>query len=636
MKAKVAEGAHPWIDDWNLLIADPLAQNNYVAAPQANMGTSRQRCSRDAHAAYLNTLRWYISGDTSYADCAIRICNAWAAKVNQVPTGRDIPGLSGIPIAEFALVGELLRISPRWNAADFARFKRMMRTHWYPVCHDFLTRHNGAGISAYWSNWDISNLGACLAIGVLCDDKAIYNEGVSYFKEGGGMGSIMNAVCALHPGGLGQWQESGRDQEHAQLAVGMMAQACQVAWNQGLDLFGYSDNRLLAGAEYVAQWNLWNPVPYIFYTNCNEAKNYWVSVNGRGRLDDRPLWELLYNHYVVRQGLSAPNTKAMAQLTRPEHGSADHFGYGTLTFTLSAEASPYPPSPYPPGPTNLVATPGISQVSLKWDASSGNTAQGFQVSRATTSDGPYTSIASWTNSTAPQYTDKNVTNGTPYYYVVAAINQSGTSTESASANATPVAAGVLPAGWAGQEIGGANNPASGATYASVRNNTFIVSGAGRGIAGTADSFGYAYRRVTGDFTLTARLEDVHWAGGGQVGLMMRETLDPNAKAASVTLGEIGNRQTRFQTRLSTGGPEAQQTGNDYTWVPVWFRLQREGDTFTAFHSSDGVAWFPVGTSAVPMAGTYYVGLAVCSKKPGAPNTATFDHVTIGDVERSAP
>jgi len=62
---------------------------------------------------------------------------------------------------------------------------------------------------------------------------------------------IMNAVVDLYTPTLGQWQESGRDQEHTQLGVGQMAMACQVAWNQGVDLFGYSSNRLLAGAEGV-------------------------------------------------------------------------------------------------------------------------------------------------------------------------------------------------------------------------------------------------------------------------------------------------------------------------------------------------------------------------------------------------
>lgn len=33
MKTQVVAGAHPWIDDWNLLIQDPLAQNTYVASP---------------------------------------------------------------------------------------------------------------------------------------------------------------------------------------------------------------------------------------------------------------------------------------------------------------------------------------------------------------------------------------------------------------------------------------------------------------------------------------------------------------------------------------------------------------------------------------------------------------------------
>src|SRR5882672_4848832 len=109
MKAQVAAGAHPWIDDWNLLIADPLAQNSYTAAATPNMGTSRQRADQDAHAAYLNAIRWYISGDTSYADCAVRILNAWSFTVNQVPTGADIPGLSALPIEDFAIAGEILR-----------------------------------------------------------------------------------------------------------------------------------------------------------------------------------------------------------------------------------------------------------------------------------------------------------------------------------------------------------------------------------------------------------------------------------------------------------------------------------------------------------------------------------------------
>ena len=79
----------------------------------------------------------------------------------------------------------------------------------------------------------------------------------------------------------------------------------------------------IARAEYVARTNLSLPVPYRYYTNCQNANQSWVSRNGLGRLDDRPVWELVYNHYVVRRGLSAPHVQAIAQLMRPEHGSAD-------------------------------------------------------------------------------------------------------------------------------------------------------------------------------------------------------------------------------------------------------------------------------------------------------------------------
>src|SRR6266702_7570481 len=79
MKTQVAAGDHPWIDDWNLLIADPLAQNSYADHATANMGSRRQNADQDAHAAYLNAIRWYISGDTSYANEAVKILNDWSA-----------------------------------------------------------------------------------------------------------------------------------------------------------------------------------------------------------------------------------------------------------------------------------------------------------------------------------------------------------------------------------------------------------------------------------------------------------------------------------------------------------------------------------------------------------------------------
>jgi titin len=91
----------------------------------------------------------------------------------------------------------------------------------------------------------------------------------------------------------------------------------------------------------------------------------------------------------------------------------------------------------PAAPTGLTTTPGNAQVSLAWSASTGAT--GYNVKRATTSGGTYTTIV--TGVTATSYTDTGVTNGTTYYYVVAAVNASGESPNSAQASATP---GVTP------------------------------------------------------------------------------------------------------------------------------------------------------------------------------------------------
>src|SRR5207237_465912 len=148
---------------------------------------------------------------------------------------------------EFAVVGEILRVhvGTRWAQADFDRFKSMMRTYLYPSCHDFLQRHSNTCITHFWANWDAACIIAIGTTGILCDDRALFDEAVEYYKHGAGNGSIENAVPFLHPGNLGQWQESGRDQEHAELGLGMLAEFCQIAQNQGVDLYSCDNNRLL-------------------------------------------------------------------------------------------------------------------------------------------------------------------------------------------------------------------------------------------------------------------------------------------------------------------------------------------------------------------------------------------------------
>jgi hypothetical protein len=629
MRTNVLAGNSPWIDDWRMLERDPQAQSNWKTAARGNMGASRQRADLDAHAAYLNALRWAVSGDTNHAETAVRICNAWARSVNEYPAGPDVPGLSGIPIFDFALAGELLRIYPGWKPEDFSGFTNMMVRWCYPVCHDFLTKHNGRCGSFYWANWDACNIGALIAMGVLCDDTNMFNEGVEYFKHGQGMGSISNAVPFLYATNFAQWQESGRDQEHAQLGVGLLGSACQVAWNQGVDLFGYADNRLLAGAEYVAKCNLSYPastIPYTFYNNCSEARQCNISINGLGRLD-RPVWELIYNHYVVRRGLPAPYSTAMTKLMRPERGSGDHFGYGTLAFTLNAAASPYPPLPIPPVPTGLRAEAGVAQVFLNWDKSHNDTAQGYVVRRSTNEDGPFQDIASWSASSAPQFTDNSVSNGVTYYYVVAARNQAGVSANSKPVTAQPMAAGPLPPKWANADIG-KMRPAGRATFAAVSQNTFIAKGAGGSLGGKSDALNFTHCAATRDFVLTARMISADWGGGEKIGLAVRESLAPNAKAVVLTLGQVGNRQCRFGTRAEAGASMTSQAGNDYTWLPVWFRIQRAGAVLTGYQSVDGTNWFKVGSSTVTMTNQCLAGLAVTGGKKDAFNTTVFDHVTL--------
>lgn len=347
MRAKVIAQAQPWTDGWNRLLVNRHASLGWQPAPQSvvyrgknpNHAENYAHLFNDLAAAYALALRWRISGDDAYADRAVAILNAWSSTLTGIDGSSDKFLAAGIYGYQMANAAELLRGYAKWKRPDLQRLQQLMLTVFYPMNHAFLVSHNGARIDHYWANWDLANMASMLAIGVLADRRDIYNEAIEYFKHGAGNGSIEHVVWQLYPDGLGQVQESGRDQGHSMLDIALLGAICQMAWNQGDDLFGYDDNRFLRGAEYVARYNLGQDVPFTPYRN-SDVMQANVSDGTRGNL--RPIWELIYNHYVVLKGLSAPGVEAFARKARPEGGGGDYgpnsggfdqLGYGTLTFS---------------------------------------------------------------------------------------------------------------------------------------------------------------------------------------------------------------------------------------------------------------------------------------------------------------
>ncbi|GAB2846161.1 alginate lyase family protein [Streptomyces deserti] len=351
MAAKVKAGAEPYTAGYAKLTANRHAQSGWQPNPQSvvyrGAGSPQNYAIlyNDIHAAYQNALRYHVSGEAAHADTAVAILNAWSARLTRLEGSADRFLAAGLYGYQFANAAELVR-----EHEDFAleRFQEMLVDVFHPLSEDFLARHNGAYPTNYWPNWDLTAIACVLATGIFCDDRAKVERAVEYFKHGDGMGSIKHAIPVVHDDGLAEWVEAGRDQGHALLGVGLMGTVCEMAWNQGIDLYGYDDNRFLKGAQYVARWSLGGDVPYTANTRRKGAINGWSgteTATGAAGVDPamtRPIWAMIANHYTKRRGLSASYVTRAAAKAAPEGGGGDYgpnsggfdqLGFGTLAFT---------------------------------------------------------------------------------------------------------------------------------------------------------------------------------------------------------------------------------------------------------------------------------------------------------------
>jgi hypothetical protein len=335
MRAMVNAGTEPYLAGWERLRTDSRASLDYVPTPFAvvtrtsgGTGEGNVELRADAMRAFLHAVQWFVSEDAAHAEKSAEILGAWAGTLTAIEGDADrflAAGLYGYLLAN---AGEILRHTyPGWDPDEEERFERMLLDIFYPLSHEFLETHAGSRVDHHFANWDAAQLVNIASIGVFVDDRTKYEEAVDYFYNGPGNGNIMRAVF---DGETGQLQESGRDQAHAQLGIGLLASLCETAWNQGDDLYSADGNRLLKGFEYTASYLLGNDVPFRTYMDQSRTHTEISAVNREQR---RPIYEMVLHHYTGRRGVDAPFTRELAGETRPEGFHGDHPGFGTILHT---------------------------------------------------------------------------------------------------------------------------------------------------------------------------------------------------------------------------------------------------------------------------------------------------------------
>ncbi|MDO7171624.1 carbohydrate-binding protein [Mariniflexile sp. AS56] len=333
IRTKVAAQEEPWYGAWLELENDNIDET-YTATVTPTI-TNSTAIQKQGHAAYILALKWVASGDQAYAAAGINIINAWASTVTSFETDNS-PLREGIGSNKMANAAEILAQGfngdAGWSATKIKEAQDWFQNVIYPITSTGPSRS---------MNWGTSCLAGNMSMAIFCDNMTMFNEAVDAYKFGftntnDGCAGVTQYIINED----GQCFESERDQGHTQGGIAHLVEPAFIAWNQGVDLVSYSNDRLVAGMEYTAKYNLFNDVSW---TNnvpnpCNQSfgwmNNGFISADDRG--DFSPIY-VMASTLFTRAGKSHPYTNEVItheNYAQPEFYNDDHPGAGTLCFTV--------------------------------------------------------------------------------------------------------------------------------------------------------------------------------------------------------------------------------------------------------------------------------------------------------------
>src|SRR5580692_4486365 len=158
---------------------------------------------------------------------------------------------------------------------------------------------------------------------------------------------------------------------------------------------------------------------------------------------------------------------------------------------------------------------------------------------------------------------------------------------------------------------------------------YTISGSGENMWLAADAFQFVWKKMSGDVTLTADISFLTKTGNEhkKAVLMLRQTLDADSVYADVALHASGLTSLQFRDEKGAITYQIQSKLS----APSRLRIAKRGDYVYMSLGSDGASdklQIAGGWLRIPLQGTFYVGLGVCSHDKDVVEQAVFSNVEL--------
>ncbi|SPF33973.1 exported hypothetical protein [Candidatus Sulfopaludibacter sp. SbA4] len=182
IKKRVAAGTEPQKTAFEALKTDKLGALDYTphprdtveCGPRSNPDIGCKDEQADSEAAYAQALLWYITGNSAYAQNAMKILNAWSGTLTGGHTNANAEVQASWAGAVWPRAAEIIRYSYKgWTDAEIAKFQNMLTAQYLPsLIHG--TCENG--------NKELTMSEAILNIGVFNDNRAAFDFGIKMWR----------------------------------------------------------------------------------------------------------------------------------------------------------------------------------------------------------------------------------------------------------------------------------------------------------------------------------------------------------------------------------------------------------------------------------------------------------------------